>query len=253
MILNYILAMSLVLLSAVKTADLFIQSDRALNKLQDKFTKTTRELIAPSKGNISLTAAILTVILSSLLLFYVSKMKTEYTEAVYRKDSYLCAAYLNIQTEKYIKEMSIFNLSLRAAFLARSSVISGVSGEVVWKGLTLSRNIRHFNYMRKISKNKFCLLPETVSYLTNTPFKIQKTLNLETNIDETSIVRENQWTYTYYKKPKGIRLKKSFCLKSTFEIENAFTPNTTHQSEEMMIKVSSSLKCLSGPSSSPPS
>lgn len=253
MILNYILAISLILLSVVKTADLFIQSDRALTKIQDKFTKTTRELIAPSKGNISLTAAILAVILSSMLFFYVNKMKIEYAEALYRNDSYLCSRYLNTQTEKYIKEMSIFNWSLRAAFAAKFTVISGVPGEVIWKGLIISRNIRHFNYIRKLSKNRFCHLPETLSYLTNTPFKIQKNLSLETNIDETSIVGENQWTYTYYKVPKGIRLKRSFCLRSTFQIENAFTPKTAQQSEEIPIKDLSSLKCLSGSSSSPPS
>lgn len=197
-----------------------------------------------------MTAAILTALLSSLLLFYVIKMKTEYAEALYRKKSYLCSRYLNIQTEKYIKEMSIFNWSLRAAFAARSSVIGGVSGEIIWKGLTFTRNLRHFNYIRKISKNNFCQLPETISYLTNTPFKIQKTLSLETFIDETSIVRKNQWSNIYYKNPNGIRLKKSFCLKSSFTVKNAFDPKPTHQSEEVEVKVLSSSKCLFGSSSS---
>lgn len=252
-ILNYILAFTLILLSVVKTADLFIHSDRALTKLQDQFVKTTKELIAPPKGNISLNAAVLSALLSLLLLFYVTKMKIEYSEARYRKDSYLCGHYLNIQTKKYIKEMSVFNWGLRSAFAAKSTVIAGVEGEVIWRALTHARNLRHFNYLRKLSKNKFCQFPETLSYLKNTPFKIQKTLALVTNIDETSIVREKQWTNTYYKNPKGIRLKKSFCLKSSFQLKNAFTPDPSYQSEEIAIVGLSSLKCLSGSSSSPPS
>lgn len=251
MILNYILALSLVLLSVVKTADLFIQSDKALGKLQDQFIQSTRDLIKSPKGNISLTAAILCGLLSALLLFYVTKMKVEYAEALYRKESYLCARYLNTQTQNYISEMAAFNISLRAAFATRSTMIGGVSGELIWKGLTLARNTRHGIYMKQMASNRFCHLPETGSYLAHPPFKINTLLQLVTLMDETSIMREKTWTYNFYKIPSGIRLKKSFCLKSTFSQKSAFLPKARFKSEEM--PALSSLKCLSGPSSSPSS
>ncbi|MDD4972803.1 MAG: hypothetical protein PHY93_00550 [Bacteriovorax sp.] len=256
-ILNYLLAISLVILSVVKTADIFIQSDKALGKIEAQFVDQTRGLLKSpdndEKGNISLTAAVLTTILSLLLLFFIAKMKIEYREAIYRKDSYLCFHYLNRQTEKYITEMAIFNWALTAAFAAQGSGVATAEAIEVFKALTIARNIRHFYYLKKLAINKYCQLPETYSYLKNTPFKIQANLALITNPDETSIIRQKKWSYLYYKWPTGIRLKKSFCLKSEFQMEDAFIPNTTYTSSEIQIAGLSSLKCFSGPSSSPSS
>jgi hypothetical protein len=231
----------------VKTTGLFIQSDHSLGQLQEKFTKTTREMISSPKGNISLTAALLTALLSILLLFYITKMKTEYSEARYRKESYICMGYLNNETDKYVKEMAVFNGALRTAFAAKATVVAGVSGEVIWKGLKLARDLRHFNYIRKIFKNKFCHFPETQSYLKNTPFKITKIFNLETSVDGTSIVREKQWTYSFYKNPIGIRLRKSFCLNSSFRVKNAFFPDLTYESKEISGADLLNSKCSYGP------
>lgn len=249
-ILNYLIALSLIIISVAKTADLFITSDRALTKTQDRFVAKTHDLHKNEKGSISLIAAIFTTILSALFMFYLIKMKVEYKEALYRKESYLCFHYLNVETQKYIKEMSVFNWALRSAFVAKDTVVNGVSGEILFKALTLSRNARHFNYLKKIAKNKFCKVPETISYLKNTPYKIQLTGMLETNIDETTIVRQNQWVNVFYKKPEGIRLKKSFCLKTKFQMEGAFSSSSKIETSEVEIKDLSSLKCFFGSSSS---
>jgi hypothetical protein len=248
-ILNYILATCLVILSVVKTADLFIKSDQSLRTLQTKFTKTTKDLISSEKGSISLTAALLSVILCSLLFFYITKMKIEYAESKYRKDSYLCSRYLNVQTIKYIKEMSVFNWSLRSAYAAKSTIVNGVSGEILWRAITTARNFRHLIYIKKLVANKYCQINESRSYLSNLPFKNTSSLKLETNIDETTIVRENKWTSTFYKNPNGIRLKNSFCIKTIFLIKNAFLPRPSFQSNEISIGGLSNLKCLYGSSS----
>lgn len=261
-ILNYLLAISLVILSVVKTADLFIQSDKSLGKIEAQFVNHTRSLLKPSssrstkndeKGNISLTAAVLTALLSLLLLFFITKMKIDYREAVYRKESYLCFHYLNRQTEKYIREMAKFNWSLRAAYIAQNSGAATAEAAVIFKALTMARNVRHFYYLKTLARNQYCPLLETFSYLKNTPFKIQSSLALLTNVDETSIMRQNKWSYLYYKNPTGIRLKKSFCLRSDFQMEGVFIPNQTYASSEIATAGLSSLKCLSGPSSSPSS
>ncbi|MGZ3787924.1 MAG: hypothetical protein ACXVLQ_05340 [Bacteriovorax sp.] len=248
-ILDYLLAISLVLLSVVKTADLFFTSDKALTRTQENFKEYTRGLHKNNKGSISLSAAALTAVMASLMMFYLLKMKIEYREAVYRKESYLCFHYLNTETKKYIKEMALFNWSLRAAFAARNTIINGTSGEVIWKALTVSRNARHFYYLTKISNNKFCQIPEGLPYLKNTPFKLQKTLALEVNIDETSIVRQNQWSYLFYKNPSGIRLKESFCLKTDFQMEGAFSTSSKYQTSEVGMAAILALKCFSGSSS----
>lgn len=251
-ILNYLVAISLVILSVVKTAGIFIQSDKTLEKIQTQFVDRTRSLLKSSKnnekGNISLVAAILTALLSLLLIFYTTKMKINYREAKYRKESYLCFHYMNIQTEKYIKEMAAFNWSLRTAFLAIGSVVATAEALEVFRALNIARDIRHFYYLKKLANNKYCKLPETISYLKNTPFRILPNLALQTNIDKTSIMRQNKWSYLYYKNPTGIRLKKSFCLKSEFQMKNVFIPNTTYSSKEVQMADSSSLKCFSGSS-----
>ena len=256
-ILNYILSLSIVLLSVVKTADLFSKSDKALLKIEEQFIEKTRSLhqthLKNEKGSISLTAAILTIILSLVLLFYVTKMKIEYREAVYRKESYLCFFFLNRQTQLYINEMTKFNWSLSAAFIAQGSVVATSEAIEVFKLLVMARNIRHFYYLKKLATNKYCQLPETFSFLKNTPFKTQANLALITNIDETSIMRQKKWSYLYYKNPIGIRIKKSFCLKSTFQMENIYYPKTKYTSAEVPMVDLPSLKCFSGLSLSPPS
>jgi hypothetical protein len=249
MILEYILCFTLILLSVVKTTDLFIQSDNSLNKIEKEFVQNTKSLLKNENGSLTLTAAVLTTMLSALLMFYVSKMKLEYKEAVYRKESYLCFKYLNTETKNYIKAMAFFNWSLRTAFLAKDTVVNGVSGEIIFRALTYARNIRHFAYLKDITQNRFCKIPETLPYLKSPPFKIRTGGVLDSNIDETTIVRQNKWTYSYLKIPLGIRLKKSFCLKAEFQISDAFIPNTKIASKEMAIVALPLLSCFYGSSS----
>ncbi len=248
-ILTYILSFSLVILSVVKTTDIFILSNRSLEKLETQFVKKTKSLLKSSgnnKGNISLTASVMTLLLSLLLLFFVSKMKIEYQEALYRKESYICLRYMNRETEKYINKMAIFNLSLRTAFIASGSGIASIQSAEIFKALVILRNAYHLYYLKKITINNFCNPLETISYLKNFPFKIQTNSTLATNVDETSILRNKKWSYFFYKYPKGIRLKKSFCLKSNFTMKNEFSLDSTSSSEEIPIEDLSNLKCLPG-------
>lgn len=248
-ILNYILSFTIILSSVVKTADLFYKSDKTLNKIQKKFIDQTRSLNNNQKGSISLSAAALISIIAVLLLFYITKMQIEFKEAVYRKDSYLCFKYLNVKTSNYINEMAKFNISLRAAYLARDTIISGVAGTIIFNGLTIARNAKHLIYLKNLAKNKYCKISDARSFLLNMPFLVNKTMALETNIDETTTLRQNQWSYQLYKVPNGIRLKKSFCLESVFVVQNSFLPNLDYKTKELINGDLLNLKCLSGYSS----
>jgi hypothetical protein len=247
-ILNTVISISLILISAAKTADLFIASDKALTHLQKDFIEHTKKLHQNEKGNVSLTGAVFTALLSALLFFYVAKMQLEFKEAVYRKESYLCFHYLNVETQKYVKEMAGFNWGLRAAFASKNTVVNGVSGEVIFRALVMARNARHFFYLKKLAQNKYCHVPETLPYLKTTPFQIGMAGALTTNIDETTIARNNQWSLVLFKNPHGIRLRKAFCLKSEFQMQNTFAPNLQLKTQELDAKDLSSLKCFSGSS-----
>jgi len=248
-ILNYLISIGLIVTTVIKTSELFICSDKALDKLEEQFVQDTKKLLKDQKGSISLVAITLIAMISFLLLFYLTKMKLEYRESLYRSQSYLCAHYLNQETKKYINEMAKFNIAIRTAFLAQNTTVSGVSGLVIFKGLVHVRDIRHLLFVKKIIRNNYCHFPETLSYFQNLPFKTKNKLSLETNIDETTQLRTTEWTNYIYLNPKGIRIKKSFCLKSIFQVKNTFIPDTKHSSSELAMEDLSNLKCLYGSSS----
>jgi hypothetical protein len=246
MILDYLLAISLILVSVVKSTDLFILSDKKLSKVQSHFIKQTRSLHHNSKGSVSLVAAVLVTILSAYFLFLLTKMKLEYKEALYRKKSYLCFHFLNTETEKYINEMAYFNWSLRSAFLTKNTINDGVSGEVVFQALKNTRNTRHYLYLKKMASNQYCHLPETLSYLKSLPFLTHFNGSLITQIDETTLPRQHTWSTFIHFFPNGIRSSKAFCLKSTFHIQNEFVPNLQKETSEIATKDLQLLKCSFG-------
>lgn len=249
-ILTYLIALSLTVVSVVKTTELFHLSDEKLNDLQKDFVQKTQELHGNQKGNITFAAIVFVLIISSLLYFYVFKMQIEFREAVYRKESYLCFRFLNKKTESYIGDMAKFNNALRAAFAAKNTVVNGVSGEVIFRGLVYTRNARHFYYLKQLVANDYCDKSDSLNYLNQLPFITNLSGSLETNIDETTKVRTKQWASVIYKIPSGIRLRKSFCLKTEFQMEGAFFPNLKTKTEEIPLTDMSSLKCLSGSQSS---
>lgn len=250
-ILTYLIALSLTVISVVKTTELFYLSDKSLNSVQSDFIKKTRSLHNNQKGNITYIAILFVLVVSAMLYFYVSKMKIEYKEAQYRNDSYLCFRFLNKKTEGYIADMARFNMALRTAFASKNTVINGASGELVFRGLVYARNARHFYYLKQLATNNYCEKSDSLSYFSQLPFQTDGAGVLQTNIDETTKLRTAEWTSVIYKTPKGIRVRKSFCLKTHFKIEGAFFPNLKMNSEEIPVEGISSLKCLSGsPSSS---
>ena len=233
MILNYLLAISMLVLSVLKTSEIFINSNQALMKFQNEFIQQTSKSNFKNnrQGNISLTAAVFTTLLSALFLFYIAKMKIEYQEALYRKDSYLCVHYLNFQTQNYVEEMAKFNIALRSAFVAQMSKDS--VAVALFKAIIAARNIRHLFYIKKMSGYQYCQIKETLSYFTNWPFEMNSNLLLNTNIDETTKLKNKKWSLSYYHFPTGIRWKNSFALKSTFSINGIFFPKFSVTTEEI--------------------
>jgi hypothetical protein len=251
MIVAYILSISLIIMSVIKVTDTFIELDQNFMKVQSEFIKETRKQLKNEKGSITLLSAMLTLVVSALLLFYSQKNAVELKEAKYRKESYLCMAYLNQQTIQYIKDINKFNWSLRALFISYSTGINIAQIKIAIEIAKLARNARHLYYIKNIQLNKYCTHPTmSLSYLKNQPYKTIGILKLQTNPDETTILGQSQWNTIIYKSPEGIRLKKAFCLKSTFALTNSFSSNLRISNQEITLKDSLMLKCLSGSPSS---
>ncbi len=245
-LLNYLISLLIIVLSVLKSADLFIVSDKKLNKLQGQFVKRTKQLHGNQKGNISLVAGSFTTIIAAFMLFMCQKMKLDYREAQYRSQSYLCFHYLNTQSEKYIKKISFFNWALKTAFIYQSTGTGAASGLEISKNLILARNIFHFNYIKNLTTNKYCQLTETISYLENIPYQTNAHRDLVTNFDGTTIIRNRKWTYRYLKNYHNIRKKFAFCLLSDFSINGNFFPNLNVSTREVGLTDLVNSKCLPG-------
>lgn len=245
MILTYILTFSLLIMSVIKVTDAFFWADNKLTEKRSKFIEETKK--SHKGGNITLMAALLTLMISSLLMFLAFKFKVELKEARYRKDSYLCFQFLNIQTENYFSDMVKFNWALRTAYALKFSVIATAEAEAAWNGLKIARNARHLYYIKDLISNNYCKGKlSNLPYLQKQPFQTNQAYLLSTEIDGTAKLKEEKWKITYYQNPEGIRFNKSFCLEAEMSAEGAFIPNFQIKTQEIAMAGFSQLKCLSG-------
>lgn len=189
--------------------------------------------IKNNRGNVSLMGASFTGILSLFLLFLVLKMQIEYQEAKYRKNSYLCMKYLVTKTNNYVSEMTKLNWSLRAAYIAQSSVVASEEAIIVFKGLVLYRNALHLSYVKNLISNNYCTYPESRDFVKNLPYQTKSIFILDTLIDETSKLRNAEWTNLITIFPKRIRANHQFTLSIHYSMENPFLPKLKYSSKEV--------------------
>lgn len=244
MILNYLLAFSVLITSVIKTADVFKKSNSDLDKTRKSFIAATRK--KHDRGSLSLSGALFTVMFSLLLLFFTLKFRTELNEARYRRDSYLCMNYLNIKTENYIFDMTALNWLLRSSAVAAFSIIASAEAIEAHKALEVARDARHLYYLKELAGYPYCAKEMIVPAFLKLPYKTRAGLKLETNSDGTTLLREEKWTRTLFKHPAGIRFKNSFCLQSEFQMEGVMIPKLKVMTSESMNGGISKLKCLSG-------
>lgn len=247
MIPAYILAFTILITSVIKVTDVFIKLDKSLNEKRNEFILKTKSLHKNQDGNITLVAVLFTMMISALLMFFALKNKVELNEARYRKDSYLCFKYLNVETENYIKDMSKINISLRVLYAAKFAPDATGAAHAAFEVAKVVRNSRHVYYIKNLLKNSYCKeVTSSLSYIKNFPYEINAALILQTNFDETTILKAHKWTVTHFKNPSGIRLKNSFCLEARMEAQSEFFPKFKIKTSEISMKGFSKLKCSSG-------
>ena len=247
MIFPYILSLTILITSGILVADVFLSLDKNMAATRSEFVKKTKSMHKNQDGSITLMAILMTLMISGLLLFFTIKAKVELQEARYRKDSYLCFQYLNIETENYIIDISRFNILLRSLYAATLTGIAVVQAKAAFEVSTYARNTRHVFYIKNLLKNKYCKgASDSLSYLKNFPYEINKAFILQTSIDQTTKLKAQEWTVTHTKNPTGIRLKNSFCLRADLHAEGNLFPNFKIQTSEISMRGFSKLKCLSG-------
>jgi hypothetical protein len=243
----YIFCLTILFTSVIKVTDVFMELDKSLTARRVEFIKKTKSLHQNEKGSITLIAILFTLMISALLMFFALKNKVELKEVQYRSDSYLCFHSLNIETEKYIKDISNFNITLRALYAAQFAPNATAAARALFQATTAMRDSRHFFYVKNLLYNHYCKdKAESLSYLKHIPYETSSSLFLQTNIDETTKLKAREWKVTHYKSPHGIRLKNSFCLEATMQAEGPFFPNFKIKTAEIAMEGFSKLKCSSG-------
>ncbi len=251
MILTYLLSFSILIVSVIKMTDTMIELDNKLKIKREEFIKKTKSIHKNQKGNITVLGASLTVIVSAFLLFLIEKHSIELKEAKFRKESYLCMAYLNQATKSYVSAMTKYNWVLRGLFITRASGVGSAEAEIAIEATKKIRQLHHLNYLKNLTYNSYCKSASmSFSYLKNLPYQTKPNTTLKTQIDETTILGAQKWTVTLLKMPKGIRLKNTFCLKTQFELSSAFSSKLIINTSEIPLVALPGLSCLSGPQSS---
>lgn len=198
--------------------------------------KYGREIYIISKtnrGSVSLLGAVLTSLVSLLLLFFALKMQVEYREAQYRKRSYLCFKYLTNQTKEYVSEMTKLNWALRTAYSAQFTGITTKEAVVIFKNLVIYRNVRHVSYVKNLLQNKYCSFPESGDFVKNIPYQVKNIFILDTALDETTKLKVAKWKNAISIIPKKIRASRIFFITVDFSLESAFSPNLAYSSKEI--------------------
>ena len=254
MIITYLISFSILIVSVIKMTDTVLSLDQKHQKIKEEFVQKTRSTLSKiknDKGNMTIMGAMLTFILSGFIIFLIYKHDLELKESKYRKESYLCMTYLNIETEKYVSAMSKFNWVFRGLFISLAAGVNTPQIKLIIESTKKIRLARHIAYLKNLKSNKFCNSFElSLSYLSHLPYKTNNLLYLETEFDESTILGEKKWTVILFKKPKGIRLKKSFYLKTYFSLESSFSSNLKVETSEIPIVDLSDLNSLSGQPSS---
>lgn len=246
-LLTQIIAISLLITSVIHVTDVFLELDTKLTTHVDSFTKQTKQTLLNNKGNFSYIAVLFLFIVSGLLNFYTLKNNLMIKETRYRKDSYLCMKYLNQETNKYIVEINQFNRIFRALFIAYASGVSIAKIKLAIEITKKIRLVKHLSYLKKLNFNSYC--PEkkmSIQYLLNFPYETIALSQLRTQVDETIKLRKNQWTTSIIKSPSGIRIKKAFCLRTSFHLKSNFDLNAKIKEEEISMLGFQSWKCSFG-------
>jgi hypothetical protein len=226
--------------------DVFKTLEIDLKLKRTQFILKTKKYHNNQNGSITLISLLFTIMISGLFLFYSVKNKIELKEARYRKESYLCFNYLNIETENYILDMAKFNVALRTLFLASLTGYGSAQAKTLFIATKYSRNLRHLQYVKALVKNNYCKESKSsLSYFKNFPFLLNKLMVLETNADETTKPKGQKWKVIYFKVPNGIRFKNSFYLEASFQVQGNFLPNPRVSTREISMKDFSKLKCCS--------
>jgi len=211
MILNYVLSLSIFILSAGSLAEFFIHSSLKNTQQQKDFIKQTREKLN-QKGFGTLMGITFLLLFSSFFYFYLLLSTTQNREIKNRKDIYLCAKdYINT-TNNYLSAITKINVAFDALNLASATGIATAEAEMTRKALKIAQAGFHVSYLKKIQSKKHCSVESIALFMLNQPYETKGLILLNTGLDGKTKLRKDAWNLKISKIEKGIRFKHLFYL-----------------------------------------
>ncbi len=183
-----------------------------------------------NSGNISFLGILLTLFLSAITVSFILVKDNTLKENKTRAKTYLCAKSFIKSTDKYIKKMATFNISIRALNVAEIAAkatgnIPAASGFNVAKKAVISLlKLYHISHMQNLLRLSHCSLSQR-ALLTKTPFKKLRARN---KIEGTLPLRGKKWRFSIH--------SKDFLLTGTYYLNSSVSRAFKIKIKEIPVK-----------------
>lgn len=179
----------------------------------------SKENLIGTKGQLTLYALLLSMMLICYTLFIILKCAQTHQELKGRLQAYQCFHALDVNQAQYIKYMSRLNMAVWTSH--KLSMFP--QAKTLHQSLILAQDALHFSYLKKTLKNESCRLDQSAAYATKLPYRTRLIIFLEHKIDGTVTVNNKEWqTWLLALKTK----EPFFLLKGTYKLEGDFTSSS---------------------------
>ena len=162
------------------------------------------------EGNTTISGMLICLMISSTILYDIFKLYQNQKSLLNRSQLYLCFKYLDINTESYIKNITIGNYSIQAINI--SAIINPATTNASRAIIQQVQQIAHYSYLKKILSNKYCSTLQAASFIKNTPYLTNAIGVLKRNKFGVTITKQNIWNIYILGQEQKILVKGVYTL-----------------------------------------
>lgn len=197
-----------------------------------------KENLKGIKGQLTLYALLLSMMLICYTLFIILKCGRTHLELKGRLQAYQCFHSLDVSQSQYIKYMSRLNVAVWTSH--KLSMLPKMKS--LHQSLILAEDALHFSYLKKTLTNKNCRLDQSAAYATKLPYRTRLIIFLEHKADGTVTANNKEWqTWLLALKKK----EPLFLLKGKYKLEGDFTSESKLEVKEETVSSKASSGSLS--------
>lgn len=188
-----------------------------------------KENLKDEKGQLTLYALLLSMMLLCYTLFIIIKCQRTHLELKTRLQTYQCLHTLDVETSSYIKGMGNLNKAIWLAHKAIFIPATSAQAQKTHQALILIQDVFHFSYLKNILKTEQCSLAQKTSYATKIPYKTEAILFLKHEFDGTVSLQNKEWETWILALQKQ---KVLFALKAKYKVDGKFSSKSQFEVSE---------------------